>query len=390
MHSLNLLRAVAALAPVCSAQKTMRGVVFSGTPYEVTVQDLPLPTILDPTDAIVRITTTGICGTDLHMYRGLLAQGDKPYTLGHEAIGYVSEIGSSVTSLSVGDYVVISDLVTSGHLELEPAFGTFFGASAELDGLQAEYARVPYADVNLIPVPLTHNTTSLSQEQDYLLIGDIFATAWSALTWSNFEPGDTVAVFGAGPVGLLAAYSAFLRGASRVYSVDHVAQRLELAASIGAIPINFVEGDPVQQILAHEPDGVMRSVDCVGYESLNADLEIEGGIIVRQMIDVTHREGGIGIVGVHAASPDGPLSPRAHVVSPNATISMTSFFTKNLSIRGGNVNAKEFAPILVPLIASGVAHPGFISSSVIDIEKAPEYYGRFNRTEESKVFIHFP
>ncbi|GJD02298.1 putative alcohol dehydrogenase [Colletotrichum higginsianum] len=300
--------------------------------------------------------------------------------MGHEAIGYVAEVGSAVSSLSVGDYVVIPDTPSTATLEMEPTLYEFFGSGGSLDGLQAEYARVRSADANLIPVPLTRNTTSPSLEQDYLTVGDIFSTAWTAVTWSGFQPGDSVAVFGAGPVGLLAAYSALLRGASRVYSVDHVPQRLELARSIGAVPIDFRASDPVAQILAREPGGVARSVDAVGMESLNADLEIEEDILLRQTVGVTRTGGGVGV----------PLGPRGSTISPNGTLPMTEFFFKGLSVRGGLVDPKLVAPELVQLIASGRARPSFITSAVIGIEDAPEYYRRFNRQEESKVFIRFP
>ncbi|OBR03362.1 putative Alcohol dehydrogenase [Colletotrichum higginsianum IMI 349063] len=369
---------------------TMRGVVFGGVPYDVTVENLPVPTISSQTDAIVRITTAGICGSDLHTYRGLIGGGAVPFTMGHEAIGYVAEVGSAVSSLSVGDYVVIPDTPSTATLEMEPTLYEFFGSGGSLDGLQAEYARVRSADANLIPVPLTRNTTSPSLEQDYLTVGDIFSTAWTAVTWSGFQPGDSVAVFGAGPVGLLAAYSALLRGASRVYSVDHVPQRLELARSIGAVPIDFRASDPVAQILAREPGGVARSVDAVGMESLNADLEIEEDILLRQTVGVTRTGGGVGVVGVYVATPDSPSGPRGSTISPNGTLPMTEFFFKGLSVRGGLVDPKLVAPELVQLIASGRARPSFITSAVIGIEDAPEYYRRFNRQEESKVFIRFP
>ncbi|KAI8711057.1 putative Alcohol dehydrogenase [Fusarium sp. LHS14.1] len=369
----------------------MRAVVFGGVPYEVTVEDVATPTILNETDAIVRITTAGICGSDLHVYRGVMGGGPVPYTLGHEAIGYISEIGSAVSGLEVGDYVVIPDTASHGNFENEPPVSEdYFGGGGALDGLQAEYARVRFADANLIPVPLTRNTTNSTIEQDYLTIGDIFATAWSAVSWSGFEAGDSVAVFGAGPVGLLAAHSAFIRGASKVYIVDHVTDRLELGASIGAIPISFVEGDPVHQILEHEPNGVMRSVDCVGMESLNANLEIDEDILIHQMVAVTHASGGLGIVGVYLAGPDSPSSPRGSTISPNATLEMTQFFSKRLQMRAGPVDPKDVAADLVQLVTAGKARPSFITSSTISIEDAPEYYQRFNKTKETKVFIQFP
>lgn len=255
--------------------------------------------------------------------------------------------------------------------------------------MKAEYARVPFADASLIPIPLTHNTTNSTIEQDYLTISDIWSTAWAALGFSHFEPGDTVAVFGAGPVGLLAAYSAVLRGASRVYSVDHVTARLDRAASIGAVLINFVSSDPVAQIMANDPDGVMRSVDCVGMEAMNAQLEIQQNIIVQQMVAVTHQGGGMGVVGVHMAQPNSAGAPRGDTISPNITFPISDFFSKNLGFQGGPVDPKLFAPALVDLIATNKAHPGFISSAVIGIEDAPEYYERFDRLEEIKVHIQF-
>ncbi|EKG14441.1 Alcohol dehydrogenase superfamily zinc-containing [Macrophomina phaseolina MS6] len=367
----------------------MRGVVYSGVPYEMAVMDLPLPTILNETDAIVRITTSAICGSDLHIYRGV-SGGTPPWTVGHEAMGYISEIGSAVTSLSVGDYVVIPDTAGHGHLQMEPEGLPFFGYGQEIsDGLQAEYARVPAAEANLIPVPLTHNTTNRTIEQNYLTVGDIFSTGWTALDYSGFQPGDSVAIFGAGPVGLLAAYSAILRGASRVYSVDHVPARLERAASIGAIPINFVESDPAAQILEHEPQGVTRTVDAVGMEAVNAQLEIEAGVVISSMLDVAGIRGGVGVAGVYAAQPDSPGAPLGSTINPNITFSISDFWSKRLSMRGGGVDPTLVAPELVRLIASGKAHPNFIKSAEISIEEVPEYYERFNRQEEIKVYIHF-
>ncbi|KAF2190896.1 GroES-like protein [Zopfia rhizophila CBS 207.26] len=370
---------------------TMRGVVYNGVPFEMTVQDLPVPQIINQTDAIVRITTSAICGSDLHIYRGV-SGGTPPWNMGHEAMGYIAEIGSVVSSLSVGDYVIIPDTPSRGHLELNPRMGDYFGNGVDAlpQGLQSEYARVPFADDSLIPIPLTRNTTNSTIEADYLTISDIWATAWAALDYSQFKAGDSVAVFGTGPVGLLAAYSAILRGASRVYSIDHVEARLERAASIGAIPINFVESDPVAQILAQEPEGVTRSVDCVGMESLNSRLELEEDIVVQQMVAVTRWHGGLGQVGVHLAQPNSPGAPNGATISPNITFPMSGFFGKGLTFQSGPVDPKEHAAELVELIATGKANPGFISSATIGVEEAPEYYDRFNRVEDIKVYINFP
>jgi threonine dehydrogenase-like Zn-dependent dehydrogenase len=225
----------------------------------------------------------------------------------------------------------------------------------------------------LIPVPVTANTSETTLI-DYLFVSDIFATGWTGVTFSGFKPGDSIAVFGAGPVGLLAAYSAILRGASRVYSVDYVQSRLDLAAFIGAIPINYRACDPVEQILRYEPSGVRRSVEAVGYEAENAAGEVATGTTLRQMVNVTAQRGGMGIVGLFN--------------STYSDFNIGVAFEKAITINGGVVlPLVEVAAELVPLIASGKAHPSFIVSSVIDIEEAPEYYARFSRREETKVVI---
>ena len=375
----------------------MRAVAQLGQAYNVSVIDVPVPTILNATDAIVRINASAICGSDLHTYHVASGFPDAPLLYGHEAVGYVTEIGDAVQFLKVGDYVVIPDNVDNGHYTPEPdtyqiplSFGGVQGAGG-LPGMQsefikysgvwnftnvfaivAEYARVPFADNSLIPVPVNASTNE-STLIDYLFVSDIFSTAWSGVSFSGFEQGDSVAVFGAGPVGLLAAYSAILRGASRVYSIDQVQSRLDLAASVGAIPINFADSDPVEQILAQEPGGVRRSVEAVGYEAENATGQIDSSITLRQALNVTAPRGGIGIVGVF------------NLGLNNFDIGQA--WNKSIAVDGGVVLPLQVASELVPLIESGKAKPSFIVSSIIDIEEAPEYYARFSKREETKVVI---
>ncbi|KAI4756160.1 GroES-like protein [Aureobasidium sp. EXF-3400] len=360
----------------------MRAVAQLGQAYNVSVINFPIPTILNATDVIVKINATAICGSDLHTYHVASGSPTTPLLYGHEAIGYITEIGDAVQFLSVGDYVIIPDNLDNGHYTVEPDHYTVsigFGGvqdgtpEAPLPGLQTEYARIPFADNSLIPVPVNASTNETTLF-NYLFITDIFSTAWSGLTWSGFQPGDSVAVFGAGPVGLLAAYSAVLRGASRVYIVDDVQQRLDLGASIGAIPINFNTSDPVEQILALEPTGVRRGVEAVGYEARLPNGTIDASITLRQLINVVANQGGIGFVGLQN----------------NGTFNFDigTVFNKAITLQGGIVlPLQEVAAELVPLVTSGRANPSFIVSSVIDIEEAPEYYARFSRHEESKVII---
>ncbi|EON95822.1 putative alcohol dehydrogenase protein [Phaeoacremonium minimum UCRPA7] len=352
----------------------MRAAALVGA-YNVTVIDMPVPVLQNSTDAIVRITASAICGSDLHYYHQGLGSPGRPVPIGHEAIGYVESIGDAVQSLQVGDYVVIPDNVDDGHFTFGPDLPHSYGGP-DLGGTQAQYVRVPFADDSLIPVPV-NATTDDATLMNYLFVSDIFATGWTVLDFAGFQPGDSVAVFGAGPVGLLAAYSALLRGASKVYSVDHVQQRLDLAASIGSIPINFAESDPSEQILALEPNGVTRSVDCVGYEAVNAQGEVELGIVLHNMMNVTSSYGGIGVVGVYLGD-------------EQMSLSMSQFWRKALTMGSGIVLPLHHANELVQLIASGKASPNFIVSSTIGIEQVPEYYRRFDQHLETKVVIRFP
>ncbi|KAJ8070382.1 hypothetical protein OCU04_000760 [Sclerotinia nivalis] len=371
-----------------SINATMRAVIWAGVPFQMNVTNLPMPTVQSPTDALVRITTAAICGTDLHVYHGVYGSSNVPYTIGHEAIGVISEIGSAVTGFSVGDRVIIPDGVQDGHIggqsHLAYGLGSDYGMT---DGLQAEYARVPWADGNLMAIPPSNGT---NLDNDYLLVGDIWGTAWGAIDYSGFQPGDTVAVFGAGPVGLLAAYTAILRGASRVYSVDHVPERLKIAESIGAIPINFNNSDPVEQILRYEPQGVRRSIDCIGFEAVDQQGNPRENEVIMNMVAVTGQQGGIGQIGIFGASNTSTGTPLAGTLSHTIDFPMSDFFSKGLSMRSGPVDIEAVAPGLIELISSGRARPSFIVSSEINIEQAPEYFRRFDEHLETKVMIRFP
>ncbi|KAH8896430.1 alcohol dehydrogenase [Thozetella sp. PMI_491] len=357
----------------------MRAVAQLGQAFNVSVIDVPVPTIINDTDAIVRINATAICGSDLHTYRVASGSPEQPLLYGHEAIGHITEVGSAVQFLNVGDYVIIPDNTDNGHFTYAPdsyvvsgGYGGLEGGEP-LPGLQTEYGRVPFADNSLIPIPVTPSS-NITELLEYLFVSDIFSTAWAGVTWSGMQPGDTVAVFGAGPVGLLAAYSAILRGASRVYSIDRVQARLELAASIGAIPINLLDSDPVEQILAREPGGVRRGVEAVGFEAVDASGHRNSSITLQQLLDVVAPRGGIGIVGLFSSLKDFDIGQA---------------FNKGIAIDGGIALPLQYAAEIVPLISSGRAKPSFIISSIISIEEAPEYYARFERHEESKVVITF-
>lgn len=198
-------------------------------------------------------------------------------------------------------------------------------------------------------------------------------------------------VFGAGPVGLLCAYSALLRGASRVFSVDHIPARLEKAKSIGAIPINLAKGKPADQILKLAANGTTRVCDCIGFECLNEKLKPDQGFVINQAVQVASAGGGIGVIGVYFAEPNSKGTPRGTTLSPNISFPITQWWEKNLSIKGGGVDPKPIIPILLELVKTGRAKPSFIISAEFQgLDEAPEGYRRFDKKLETKIVFKFP
>ncbi|QKX57687.1 uncharacterized protein TRUGW13939_04805 [Talaromyces rugulosus] len=363
--------------------KSMKAIVWEGTPFQMALKNQPIPHIMDANDIVIRITTAAICGTDLHMYHGLFGSKTPPWIMGHEGLGTIVQVGEGVKSLKVGDRVLAPGAIYCGYCENchrgcltycltfnpptlvdFPGFGEDFGPN--LGGAQ-------------------------EHDLDYIILSDIFPSAWHALDCAGFEAGDTVAVFGAGPLGLLSAYSAILRGATTVYSVDYVPSRLEKAASIGAIPIDFTKNDPVEQILKREPRGVRRTIDCVGFECVNSKLEPEENLVLNDCIKVTEATGGIGLYGVY------PPSPGSTAGTPLATDKQGKFpvligllWFKGLSIRGGVAEIQKLQPMLQKLIESGKAKPSFIIDEVLySLDEVPRAYERFSTHKIGKPVIQF-
>lgn len=234
----------------------MKAVVYKG-PFSVAVEDVEKPDIRHPNDVIVRVTSTAICGSDLHMYEGRTA-AEPGIVFGHENMGIVDQVGQGVTGLKKGDRVVMPFNVACGFCTncaagytgycttVNPGFaGGAYGyvSMGPWQGGQAEYLRVPYADFNCLKLP-----EGDAHETDFILLADIFPTGYHGCELADVRPGESVAVYGAGPVGLMAAYSALLRGAKKVFVVDRVPERLQKAEEIGAVPVDFSAGDPVEQI----------------------------------------------------------------------------------------------------------------------------------------------
>jgi glutathione-independent formaldehyde dehydrogenase len=250
--------------------------VYEG-PFQVAVENVDNPRIEHPNDVIVRLTSTAICGSDLHMYEGRTA-AEPGIIFGHENMGIVQEVGPGVVSIHPGDRVVMPFNVACGFcknclagntafcLTVNPGFaGGAYGyvAMGPYRGGQAEFLRVPFADFNCLKLP-----PGQEHEDDFVLLADIFPTGYHGCELAGVSPGESVAVYGAGPVGLMAAYSAFLRGAKKVFVVDRVPERLDKAREIGAVPIDFTAGNPVEQIKDQtDGEGTDKGIDAVGYQA---------------------------------------------------------------------------------------------------------------------------
>lgn len=375
---------------------TMKAVVYK-EPFKVSVEDVPKPKVQHANDAIVRISTTAICGSDLHMYEGRTSA--KPgIVFGHENLGIIEEIGPGIEDLKVGDRVVLPFNIGCGHCRncqeqftgfctnVNPGFaGGAYGyvGMGPYAGGQAEYLRVPFADFNALKLP-----DGDSHEKDFVLLTDIFPTGWDGVTLSGFKPGETIAVFGAGPVGLMAAYSAKLRGASKIFSVDGHKERLDKAKSIGAIPVNRNESDPVEQILAeNNGEGVDRGVDAVGYQAASGGKNVPNAVLV-SLVNLVRPTGGIGAPGLYVT--DDPGAPDEYAKQGMLQFPIGKFFEKGLKLGTGQCNVKRYNRYLRDLIISGVASPSFVVSHEIKIEEAPIAYQKFDKRVEgyTKVLIH--
>ncbi|MCI4351378.1 MAG: glutathione-independent formaldehyde dehydrogenase [Thermoplasmata archaeon] len=382
----------------------MKAVVYKG-PFKVAVDNVPDPKIEHPNDAIVRITSSCICGSDLHMYEGRTAA--KPGIIfGHENMGLVEKVGAGVKLLQTGDRVVLPFNVGCGFcrncqrgytgycLTVNPGFaGGAYGyvAMGPWRGGQAELLQVPFADFNALVLP-----PGKKHEADFALLADIFPTGYHGAELAKVTPGETVAVFGAGPVGLMAAYSCLLRGASRVFVVDHVKERLDKAKEIGGIPVNFDVADAVQQIRDQtEGRGVDKSIDAVGYQAVAQGSPAAGGkakeipnIVLNQLIEVTAPTGALGIPGLYVPSDPGGVDEAAKKGS--LSINFGRLFEKGLRLGTGQCNVKTYNAYLRDLIIAGRAKPSFVVSHELPLDKAPDAYDKFDKRVDgyTKVVLH--
>lgn len=398
----------------------MKAVVWHGV-GDIRLDEVAEPQLQAPTDAIVRLTASAICGTDLHMIRGTMA-GMKPGTiLGHEGVGIIEELGPDVRNFSVGDRVVIPSTIACGYCsycregyyaqcdQANPngaSAGTaFFGGptlSGPFQGLQAEKARVPFAHVNLVKLP---DDVTDSQA---ILLSDIFPTGYFGADLAHIKPGRSVAVFGCGPVGQFAIVSARLMGAGRIFAIDNVPTRLEMARLQGAETIHFDQEDPVQAIRRLTGGiGVDRAIDAVGvdancahYGPAQAESKQMQAINQQQLERIAPRQNPqqdnwhpgdaptqAKIWAVRALAKAGTLSIIGVYPQTDTFFPIGEAMNKNLTIRAGNCNHRKYIPKLIELIQSRVVNPTSILTDVEPIRNAIEAFKSFDKREPGWIKV---
>ncbi|WP_158828528.1 zinc-dependent alcohol dehydrogenase [Mucilaginibacter lacusdianchii] len=358
-------------------------------PFRVRVDQKPYPEILHPSDAIVRVTRSCICGSDLHLYHGLVPDTRVGTTFGHEFIGVVEEIGSSVTKIKVGDNVLVPFNIACGQCafckqelygnchESNPqatAVGGIFGYShtaGGFDGGQAEYVRVPYADVGPTVIPPDMDP------DDAVLLTDVVPTGYQAAEMGGIKKGDTVVVFGAGPVGIMAAKCSWLFGAGRVIIIDHLEYRLEFARNYAQCEAyNFKSLEDPVLFIKKTTDwfGADVCIDAVGGDAAGSAMQtITGRKLMLQAGSATAlhwainsvKKGGIvSIVGVYG--PTDNLVPIGNVLN------------KGLTIRANQASVKRLLPRLIEHIQAGRLDPKAIITHRVPLEEAADAYHIFS------------
>ena len=378
----------------------MRALTYHGA-KDVRVDNVPEPKLQEKDDVILRVTATAICGSDLHLYRGKMPATEEGDIFGHEFMGVVEEVGSEVTAVKKGDRVVIPFVIACGNCffcqhdlmsacvttntgpgaainkKIIPPPAALFGFSHLYGGIpggQAEFVRVPKGNFNPFKV-----NGSLSDEK-VLFLSDILPTAWQAVTNANITKGSTVAIYGAGPVGLLSAACAKMLGAEQIFVVDHNDYRLQYAKdTYGAIPVNFDKVDAAEFIIEQTKGhrGVDGVIDAIGFEAkgsmletIMTNLKIEGssGAALRQCIAAVRRGGVVSVPGVYAGPIHGFLFGDA--------------FDKGLTFKMGQTHVHKYLPQLLEYIENGDLSPEAIITHRMNLSDAAKGYEIFEKREE--------
>ena len=384
----------------------MKAAVYRG-PRQIAVEEVPDARIEDANDILVRITTTNICGSDLHMYEGRTDM-EEGRVLGHENMGQVVEVGDAVRKVKVGEYVVLPFNVACGHckncergltnycltMQPEPSWaGAAYGFAdmGPYQGGQAELLRVPYGDFNALRL----GEDAAERQTDYVMLADIFPTGYHATEMAGVKPGDQTVIMGGGPVGLMAAYSATIKGASRVWVVDRHPDRLALADKIGAIPINDAEQDPVEVVKqATLGLGADNGCECVGYQAHDPQGHENGALTMNTLINAVRFTGKIGCVGVFVPQDPGGREKQGDVGELEAQgklpLDFGMMWFKGQSVGTGQCPVKKYNRWLRDLVAGEKARPSFLVSHEMPLDQAPEAYEHFDNRDNdyTKIVLH--
>ena len=396
----------------------MKAVVFHAI-GDIRVDDVPEPQLQEPTDAIIRLTTSALCGTDLHFVRGSFTPMQAGTILGHEGVGIVEQLGDDVRNLAIGDRVVVSSTIGCGNCSYcragyyaqcdvanpngKQAGTSFFGGPAPtgpFNGLQAEKARIPFATTVLTKLP-----DEVSDEQA-IVISDILPTAYFGADLAEIKDGDSVAVFGCGPVGLCAIVSAKLFGAGRVFAIDSKPDRLDKARKLGAECINFDREDPVETLQRLTGGiGPDRAIDAVGIDAEHAHDAHAGD---KSDIETEEQESR---TNAPEKNPDGDnwhpgdapsqaLQWAVRSLAKAGTLSIIGVYppdfrqfpigmamNRNLTLKMGNCNHSKYIPKLVDMTRTGLIDPAEILSQATPISDVLEAYEAFDRREEGWIKV---
>lgn len=392
----------------------MKAVVFHGI-GDIRLDDVHRPALRDGRDAVVRITASAICGTDLHMIRGTMGDMKPGTILGHEGVGIVEEVGKDVRNMKPGDRVVVASTIACGTCSYcrcgytsqcdranpnGPQAGTaFFGgpaSSGPFHGLQAEYARVPFASVGLVKIP------DEVPDDQALLTSDIFPTAYFGASIAEIQEGNTVAVFGCGPVGLLAIASARLLGAGRVFAVDTIPFRLDIARELQAEVIDFNKDDPVETILElTDGIGVDRAIDAVGVDAVRPRRSKQNlDRFQQELEEIAPKKNPDGDNWNPGNAPSQALVWCVDALAKAGTLSIIGVYPdtannfpigrameKNLAINMGNCHHRRFIPKLLRLIRNGSVNPAAILTQHQPLASAIEAYKAFDRRQPGWVKV---
>ena len=371
----------------------MKAVTYQGI-LNVEVKNVPDPVIQLPDDMIVRVTATSICGSDLHLYHGMIPSLEKDYVIGHEAVGIVEELGREVTGLKKGDKVVIPFTIGCGHCfycenglesqcdeankEEKPEVGAMFGCSrlyGDYFGSQAEWLRVPFANFTRFKVP---EDNGLSDEV-LVLLADAIPTAYWGVTNAGVKPGDTVIVIGSGPIGLLTQKFSWLKGASRVIAIDRISYRLEHAKSTNAVEVyNFEETNELSDLLLElTKGGADVVIDCVGasgkmtpFEFAETALFLQGGGLtaIKMSAQVVRKGGVVQLVGVYGLRYN--------------SFPLGDFFARNITLKMGYAPAIHHTPYLYELLMKEKIKVDDLITHHMPLIDAKKAYQVFNKRKD--------